>query len=481
VKHKRNILSRSQKKNNHAQMRNNEFSGTYIPGCVTTTNKYQSNNDGLLHYAPYRVVIVPSKRFYETLCVAEQGRIGDPDHQHPVFHSVIPNQMAREYEDKNIFPSGCISDVVLADQYFFVPVEIPFEEGQPTVHFMIRRVLIRYSLDYKKAPKNGTCCLSNTDYFESCAKIFGPEWENNDIKNNVDACLISGEPGRNDKGRNEILLAGRIYRKGFEIPTAEKQSKDVRIQNSFLYSCYNSIKKKGFVTYRSGGSAGDNGATAEQLQFFKKNPGCFPTVAGATLHLYVGGGKWRGYYVSPYEVMDSCLVAVWPYSTPQMGGHFKYTRNHSDKFPEFFDRMSMCRSTIARIIMSLHDRQKLNISPRAAAVQEKYTLAALNKEYSRNIQQGSINCKKAVIDNLPDGDNVSDVSSCDSSSIDSSVAEIVSKKRDSVLGILNRQVIYSFVAYTVGNHQDVTKRICSRMNWSHVFLVYWILRQVTDN
>jgi hypothetical protein len=107
--------------------------------------------------------------------------------------------------------------------------------------------------------------------------------------------------------------------------------------------------------------------------------------------------------------------------------------------------------------MSLHDRQKLNISPRAAAVQEKYTLAALNKEYSRNIQQGSFNRKKAVIDNLPEGDNVSDVSSCDSSSIDSSVAEILSKKRDSVLGILNRQVIYSFVAYTVGNHQDVTK------------------------
>jgi hypothetical protein len=231
-----------------------------------------------------------------------------------------------------------------------------------------------------------------------------------------------------------------------------------------LYSCYNSIKKKGFVTYRSGGSAGDNGATAEQLQFFKKNPGCFPTVAGATLHLYVGGGKWRGYYISPYEVMDRCLVAVWPYSTPQMGGHFKYTRNHCEKFPDFFDRMSMCRSTIARIIMSLHDKQKLNISPRAAAVQEKYSIAAINKEYSRNIQgQGSFydvgddNRKKAVIYNLPDVNNVSDDSSYDSSSIDSSVAEILSKKRDSVLGILNRQVIYSFVAYTVGNHQDVTK------------------------
>jgi hypothetical protein len=231
-----------------------------------------------------------------------------------------------------------------------------------------------------------------------------------------------------------------------------------------LYSCYNSIKKKGFVTYRSGGSAGDNGAaTAEQLQFFKKNPGCFPTVAGATLHLYVGGGKWRGYYISPYEVLDSCLVAVWPYSTPQMGGHFKYTRNHSDKFPEFFDRMSMSRSMMARIIMSLHDTKKLNISPRATAVQEKYTLEAQKEEYSqRTIRSlGDLRsdecCKIAVLDNLPIEIDVSDVSSCDSSSIDSSVAAQLANKRDSVLGILNRQVIYSFVAYTVGNHQDVTK------------------------
>jgi hypothetical protein len=213
VKHKRNLLSRTQKKT--------------IPGCVTTLNHVQTNNDGLLHYAPYQVVIVPSTKFYETLCVAEQGRKGDPDHQHPVYHSVIPNHMARDYEDKNIFPSGCINDVVIADQYFFVPVEIPFDEGQPTVDFMIRRVLIRYSKDYKKPPKNGSCCLSNQDYFESCTRIFGPEWENNDIKNNVDACLITGEPGRNDKGRNEILLAGRIYRKGFEIPTADNPSKYV--------------------------------------------------------------------------------------------------------------------------------------------------------------------------------------------------------------------------------------------------------------
>jgi hypothetical protein len=203
--------------------------------------------------------------------------------------------------------------------------------------------------------------------------------------------------------------------------------------------------KKGFVTYRTGGSAGDNGATAEQLQFFKKNPGCFPTVAGATLHLYVGGGKWRVYYISPYERFDRYLVAVWGYSTPQMGGHFKFTRIHSEKFPEFFDRMSKCRSTMARVLLSLHENEKRSISPRASVIQEKYTVNALNEEHSQ---------KRAPREKIRK-DYVSDNSSYESSSLDSSVDR--NEQQDMLLGILNRQVIYSFVAYTVGNHKDVTK------------------------
>jgi hypothetical protein len=51
------------------------------------------------------------------------------------------------------------------------------------------------------------------------------------------------------------------------------------------------ISKSGFATHRVGGSAGDNGTTEEQLAFFEANRGCFPNVAGAVLHLPVGGGK----------------------------------------------------------------------------------------------------------------------------------------------------------------------------------------------
>ena len=117
------------------------------------------------------------------------------------------------------------------------------------------------------------------------------KWEDADIDSCVDVCLITGQPGPTDSGRNEILLCGRIYREDFSIPRlTDSRDQDV-INNKFLSSCYNTISKSGFTTHRVGGSAGDNGATEEQLAFFEANRGCFPNVAGAVLHLPVGGGK----------------------------------------------------------------------------------------------------------------------------------------------------------------------------------------------
>jgi hypothetical protein len=42
-------------------------------GCVIKSCDHITN-DGLLHYAPYKVVIPPSEQFYDTLCVAKQGK-----------------------------------------------------------------------------------------------------------------------------------------------------------------------------------------------------------------------------------------------------------------------------------------------------------------------------------------------------------------------------------------------------------------------
>jgi hypothetical protein len=427
VRYKRNQLSRIQK----AQRKHG------VKSHHSTINQF---NDGLLHYAPYRVVLAPSKRFYETLCVAEQGRVGDPDHQEPVYHSVIPNQVARDYDNRNVFPNGNQSEVIIGDFYCYVPVELPFDAEPQQQFFMIRRVLIKYSSEYFSHPTNGSCCLSDEDYFRSCVKIFDEKWEDADIKNGVDVCLITGQPGPDDKGRNEILLSARIYREDFSIPFPTDSQEKENCSTSFLKSCYESIKNGcGFVTYRVGGSAGDEGATEEQLTFLKAkfNPGCFPVVAGAVLHFYVGGGKWRAYYITPYKKKKS--VKIWHYSTPQVGGQFDYDKEHSDRFPSFFDRMSMVRSTFPRIVASLQESNRfIEISPRAMANQEQLNLQA---RYENLKSCGAI----------------------------------------SVLEVLNKQVVYSFVAYTVGNHKDVTKTGVSKELIECKAFLHWPARSVNGD
>jgi hypothetical protein len=165
--------------------------------------------------------------------VAEQGFANDSFHPEPVYHSVIPNELAKNYDQKTIFPDGSFDDVVISDYYSYVPVTLPFDQQDK----------VQNSNDYHAHPENGTCCLSDPEYFKSCFHVFDEVWENNDIKNDVDVCLITGEPGPKDKGRNEILLSGRIYSSGFEIPLVNG-----KVKNEFLKSCFSSLKKKGYET-----------------------------------------------------------------------------------------------------------------------------------------------------------------------------------------------------------------------------------------
>jgi hypothetical protein len=153
--------------------------------------------------------------------VAEQGFAADPCHQEPVYHSVISNELAQKYDQASIFPNGSFYDVVISDYYSYVPVTLPFDKNGKLQYFMVRRVLVKYSSDYDAHPENGTCSSSDEEYFKTCFRVFDKVWENNDINNDVDVCLITGEPGSKDKGHNEILLSGQIYTSGFEIPFAE--------------------------------------------------------------------------------------------------------------------------------------------------------------------------------------------------------------------------------------------------------------------
>jgi hypothetical protein len=194
-------------------------------------------------------------------------------------------------------------DVIISDIYSYVPVKLPFDAVPKTQFFLVRHVLIKYSSDYIVPPKKSSfLCLSDANYFHSCAKIFDKKWEDCDIDSCVDICLISGQPGPTDPGRNEILLCGRIYREDFVILLLTDLRNQDLVNNAFLLS----------------------------------------------------------------------------YSTPQIGGVFDWeVLSHSVWLPHFFERMLMVRSTIARIIMSMENENKLiQISPRAIANQEKYNQIA---------------------------------------------------------------------------------------------------------
>jgi hypothetical protein len=488
VRRKRNQLSRARKKNSVP------LSPDVIP--IQT-------NDGLLHYAPYRVVIAPSFRFFDTLCVAEQGYANDVLHQEPVYHSVIPNELAKQYDNDRLYPMGLHDDVVISDFYSYISVPLPFETDQSTMNFMVRRVLIRYSKDYACHPKKGSCCLDDVQYFTSCYRIFDKKWEDNDINSDVDVCLITGQPGPNDNGRNEILLSGRIYKSGFQIPICSDQMK-----NQFLQSCLSRISKMGYETHRLGGSAGNAGATVDQLQYFQKHRGSCPNVNGAVVHIPKDDGTWRAYYISPYKKKEKDMAKVFPYSSPKPGGQVEWTKELDDIYPTFFDQMSKVRSTMSSILIALDTKCSITVSPLSVRVQNVYnSLARMSSEFSpavvdvdidkqnpekcsekpvqpqcfsklsksaistireemsiiasspRQIKKRSKKCRSKTTKNSSCQKTVTKPTTT-TNEVTSSLSEAGTKLQP--LDILKRQVVYSFVPYTVGNHQDVTKTGCER-------------------
>jgi hypothetical protein len=232
--------------------------------------------------------------------------------------------------------------------------------------------------------------------------------------------LITGQPGRDDKGRNEILLSGRIYAKGFEIPFASGN-----VKNDFLKLCFASIQKEGYETRRLGGSAGNEGATVEQLQYFQKHRGCCPNIAGAVFHHRNNNGTWRAYYITPYQRSKKKMVATWVYSTPKQGGHVDWAKSLAETYPLFFSNMSKVRSTMSTILLSLNSKCLISISPVAANVQALYNMEARESLYNARVNSDQDFTTTMLLD------------------------------------ILNKQVVYSMVPYTVGNHKDVTQNNCA--------------------
>jgi hypothetical protein len=198
------------------------------------------NLDGLLHYAPYKMVIYSSGRYFETLAVAQQAQKKSSSYQAPIFHSVLPHAYAVAYENMHISPMGVLADIIDADESFNVSFQCPMD-SKNTLCLVVRRVRVMRDAEFQDIAFRGSCPLIDPYYFVSCAAILDKHWEDADVANGFDVCLITGNPGANDKGKNEILLAGRVYCDFLSIPVYS----DCDL-NNFLNACIDSLPKNGY-------------------------------------------------------------------------------------------------------------------------------------------------------------------------------------------------------------------------------------------
>jgi hypothetical protein len=89
--------------------------------------KEHSRLDGLLHYVPYQVMFHSPRRFFETLAVAQQGKVKSPCYQAPIFHSIVSHHDAFNYENANNHPTGSLNDIKDTEDFWMVSVDCPMD------------------------------------------------------------------------------------------------------------------------------------------------------------------------------------------------------------------------------------------------------------------------------------------------------------------------------------------------------------------
>jgi hypothetical protein len=183
--------------------------------------------DGLLHYSPYKFAFCPSKKSYECLCTAEQLKKGHPMHQHPIYHSVLPHTDAYRYMCAGIYPKRFDKSnkgMISADDTWTIrsPIITGLDFYTPAINtktsLTICRVCLKRDPRYKFKEELCGCRLTNEKYFTSCTMILDEEWDQINTSGGIDVCIVTGECDKNDTGKNEILLAARIYVDGYQIP-----------------------------------------------------------------------------------------------------------------------------------------------------------------------------------------------------------------------------------------------------------------------
>lgn len=233
-------------------------------------------------------------------------------------------------------------------------------------------------------------------------------WEDDDLKNGVDIVIISGRPGRKDKGKSTILLCFKIYLENLTIPSyTDKQL------NKFLQQALNNIPKHGHEVRRRGGSGGLPLPDNDWMHYHQTYRSSLPVIAAAAVHIPKASGNWVAAYISPYVEDISAAAKTFEYSPPRSGGALSYKTYMSFVVPLFFERMAVTRFICAEILQNIRDVHGIIISPKSVFNQLRCNQSA---------RFGAGPASKVDVNSLI------------------------------------RQVVYSFVGYTVGVHKDVSKR-----------------------
>ncbi len=312
--------------------------------------------DGIFGAVGFDVAIYPSLKYPDTLSLAQIGDSKSLSLVQGVFHSVIPNRLALQYQHDNVAPEGSLTDVAKFDRTEYITVVCPLDGRCMKVK--VRMIGIRRSqVDHETPP--GACHFENCDVFRRCVPLFDHRMEQEDINNNIDVSMVFGAASENDIGTSMHNLTSRFYRKEWSIP----QFDDVELA-LLSEQLFSSLTKNGFETMRRGGSSGIAVPDDDFFSYFKKHRGSTPRLTSSVKFLRRNNRTWQMLYVTPYKGSPTlaCPPSMGP---PRRGGQIRITHKNIVGYKELFKRFVYVRALTGCLLQVINKLYHYSVVPGA--------------------------------------------------------------------------------------------------------------------
>ena len=252
--------------------------------------------DGVFGLHGFDLAIYPSLVEIDTISLTQMGDRKDASFQAGVFHSVIPNDLAFQYEIDNISPIGVLENTCTFDRTEDVSTLCPIDNTPVTLKVRII-CFPRSKVGAKDGlSTRGGCHFHDPDVFRRCVPLFDAKMRDKDRDNNVDVTIILGEPGTNDKGRSYFNLTTRFYKSEYCIPNYGESELNRLNENLF-----DALPKGGFVSMRRGGSGGLAIPDSDLFAYLATHRGSTPRKAQAVKFIRLRRWVWQIIYISPYK------------------------------------------------------------------------------------------------------------------------------------------------------------------------------------